>query len=114
MGCLYQTALLGPSSSSSSSSSISSGGRKDSSSSTEAASDGGGGVDVSTLMAVDTGRAVNLVVSVHALVSLPIQIAAAMYLLYTQVREGEEGLPGGGGRSRVPWRSGEPGPGVVG
>ena len=47
-----------------------------------------GGVDVSTLMAVDTGRAVNLVVSVHALISLPIQIAAAMYLLYTQVGGG--------------------------
>ena len=47
-------------------------------------------VAVSTLVAVDTGQAVNLVVSVHALISLPIQIAAAMYLLYTRRGVGRE------------------------
>eukprot|EP00878_Enallax_costatus_P038715 GHUV01044159.1.p1 GENE.GHUV01044159.1~~GHUV01044159.1.p1 ORF type:complete len:107 (+),score=8.09 GHUV01044159.1:369-689(+) len=41
--------------------------------------------DVSTLMAVDTGRLANICVSFHELWSLPLQIAAAMWLLYTQV-----------------------------
>lgn len=41
--------------------------------------------DVSTLMAVDTGRLANLCMSFHELWSLPLQIAAAMWLLYIQV-----------------------------
>ncbi|PNH10987.1 ABC transporter C family member 13, partial [Tetrabaena socialis] len=47
---------------------------------------GGGEGDVSTLMSVDTGRAVNLLQSFHEVWSLPWQIALALYLLYTQVR----------------------------
>nr|ARO50105.1 multidrug resistance-associated protein [Yamagishiella unicocca] len=42
--------------------------------------------DVSTLMSVDAGRAVNLLVSFHELWSLPAQMVLALYLLYTQVR----------------------------
>jgi hypothetical protein len=41
--------------------------------------------DVNTLMAVDTGRLANLCASFHELWSLPLQIAAAMWLLYVQV-----------------------------
>jgi ATP-binding cassette subfamily C (CFTR/MRP) protein 10 len=41
--------------------------------------------DVNTLMAVDAGRLANLCVSFHELWSLPLQIAAAMWLLYVQV-----------------------------
>ena len=40
-------------------------------------------------MSVDADRVVNLCVSLHELWSLPVQIAIALYLLYTQVR-----LPG--------------------
>eukprot|EP00775_Hariotina_reticulata_P003521 gene3521-3791_t len=61
MGVLFRTALL-----------------------TRAADAAGG--DVNTLMAVDTSRLANLCVSFHELWSLPLQIAAAMYLLYVQVR----------------------------
>ncbi len=43
------------------------------------------GADVNTLMSVDTGRAVNLLLSFHELWSLPWQMALALYLLYTQV-----------------------------
>lgn len=59
MGVLYRTALL-----------------------TRAADAAG---DVSTIMAVDTGRLANICVSFHELWSLPLQIAAAMWLLYVQV-----------------------------
>lgn len=45
----------------------------------------GAGADVNTLMSVDTGRAVNLLLSFHELWSLPWQMALALYLLYTQV-----------------------------
>ncbi|GFR50512.1 hypothetical protein Agub_g12778, partial [Astrephomene gubernaculifera] len=41
--------------------------------------------DVSTLMSVDAGRAVNLLLSFHELWSLPWQMGLALYLLYTQV-----------------------------
>jgi hypothetical protein len=47
--------------------------------------------DVSTLMAVDAGRLANLCVSFHELWSLPLQIAAAMWLLYVQVSEQASG-----------------------
>eukprot|EP00879_Flechtneria_rotunda_P018134 GHRR01019017.1.p1 GENE.GHRR01019017.1~~GHRR01019017.1.p1 ORF type:complete len:554 (+),score=195.82 GHRR01019017.1:143-1663(+) len=42
--------------------------------------------DVNTLMSVDTSRLANLCVSFHELWSLPLQIVAAMWLLYIQVR----------------------------
>jgi ATP-binding cassette subfamily C (CFTR/MRP) protein 10 len=45
----------------------------------------GGVPDVSTLMSVDTSRAINLAASVHEFWSLPLQILVALYLLYTQV-----------------------------
>jgi ATP-binding cassette subfamily C (CFTR/MRP) protein 10 len=64
MGCLYRSALL----------------RRH-----QGDDEAGDPGDVSTLMAVDTGRAVNLAISVHAMLSLPLQIGVAMYLLYTQV-----------------------------
>lgn len=70
MGCLYKTALL------------------------SRASDAT--ADAQTLMGVDTGRAVNLCLSFHELWSLPIQIAVAMYLLYTQVRQTQPQLNGCG------------------
>lgn len=41
---------------------------------------------VQTLMSVDADRIVNLVGSLHELWSLPLQIAAALVLLYTQVK----------------------------
>lgn len=41
---------------------------------------------VQTLMSVDADRVVNLCTSLHELWSLPLQIAAALILLYTQVR----------------------------
>jgi hypothetical protein len=41
--------------------------------------------DINTLMAVDAGRLANLAVSVQELWSLPLQILAAMTLLYLQV-----------------------------
>lgn len=41
--------------------------------------------DASTLMGVDAGRLANLCVSFHELWSLPLQIGAAMWLLYVQV-----------------------------
>jgi ATP-binding cassette subfamily C (CFTR/MRP) protein 10 len=59
MGVLFRTALLGR------------------------AADAAG--DVNTLMAVDAGRLANLCVSLHELWALPLQIAAAMWLLYVQV-----------------------------
>ncbi|GIM00922.1 hypothetical protein Vretimale_5804, partial [Volvox reticuliferus] len=42
--------------------------------------------DVSTLMSVDSGRAVNLLLSFHELWSLPMQMVLALYMLYMQVR----------------------------
>jgi hypothetical protein len=42
--------------------------------------------DINTLMAVDAGRLANLALSVQELWSLPLQILAAMTLLYLQVR----------------------------
>ena len=42
--------------------------------------------DINTLMAVDAGRLANLALSVQELWSLPLQILAAMTLLYMQVR----------------------------
>ena len=57
-------------------------------------SHGSSGEDVATLMSVDTGRAVNLLLSFHELWSLPWQIGLALYLLYTQVGRGA----GSGGR----------------
>jgi ATP-binding cassette subfamily C (CFTR/MRP) protein 10 len=54
--------------------------------------------DISTLMSVDSGRAVNLAASFHELWSLPLQIALALYLLYTQVGgQGGQGWGGGQG-----------------
>ncbi|KIZ00669.1 hypothetical protein MNEG_7291, partial [Monoraphidium neglectum] len=50
------------------------------------AADAAGGADAATLMGVDAGRVVNLVPSFQELWSLPIQLAVAMWLLYTQVR----------------------------
>jgi ATP-binding cassette subfamily C (CFTR/MRP) protein 10 len=44
-----------------------------------------GTADAATLMGVDAGRVVNLVPSFQELWSLPIQLAVAMWLLYTQV-----------------------------
>lgn len=41
---------------------------------------------VQTLMSVDADRVVNLCASLHELWSLPLQIAAALVLLYTQAR----------------------------
>ena len=41
--------------------------------------------EVATLMSVDAGRVVNLLVSFHELWSLPLQMAVALYLLYLQV-----------------------------
>jgi hypothetical protein len=41
--------------------------------------------DINTLMAVDAGRLANLALSVQELLSLPLQILAAMTLLYLQV-----------------------------
>lgn len=41
--------------------------------------------DINTLMAVDAGRVANLALSVQELWSLPLQIIAAMVLLYMQV-----------------------------
>ena len=46
------------------------------------------GGEVQTLMSVDADRVVNLCQSLHELWSLPLQIAAALFLLYTQVRRG--------------------------
>lgn len=40
---------------------------------------------VQTLMSVDADRVVNLCLSVHELWSLPLQIALALWLLWTQV-----------------------------
>jgi ATP-binding cassette subfamily C (CFTR/MRP) protein 10 len=48
--------------------------------------------DVNTLMAVDAARLANLCVSFHELWSLPLQIAAAMWLLYVQVSAAASGL----------------------
>jgi len=42
--------------------------------------------DAATLLGVDAARAVNLVPSFMELWSLPVQLAVAMWLLYTQVR----------------------------
>jgi hypothetical protein len=58
----------------------SSGGGNSSSSSSTAAIG-----DINTLMAVDAGRLANLALSVQELWSLPLQILAAMTLLYLQV-----------------------------
>ena len=46
------------------------------------------GGEVQTLMSVDAECVVNLCQSLHELWSLPLQIAAALVLLYTQVRWG--------------------------
>lgn len=46
---------------------------------------GGIGGDVNTLMSVDSGRVVNLLLSFHELWSLPMQMVLALYMLYTQV-----------------------------
>lgn len=46
---------------------------------------GSAGADLNTLMAVDAGRAANLALSLQELWSLPLQILAAMSLLYMQV-----------------------------
>lgn len=51
--------------------------------------------DINTLMAVDAGRLANLALSVQELWSLPLQIAAAMTLLYLQVGKGGRGQRGG-------------------
>lgn len=57
--------------------------------------------DINTLMAVDAGRLANLALSVQELWSLPLQIIAAMTLLYLQVSlcylAGEMSLGTGGG-----------------
>jgi hypothetical protein len=47
--------------------------------------------DINTLMAVDAGRLANLALSVQELWSLPLQIIAAMVLLYMQVRSADRG-----------------------
>lgn len=46
---------------------------------------GGSKGEVATLMSVDAGRVVNILLSFHELWSLPLQIAVALYLLYLQV-----------------------------
>jgi hypothetical protein len=47
--------------------------------------DAAAGADAATLMGVDAGRVVNLVPSLQELWSMPVQLAVAMWLLYTQV-----------------------------
>lgn len=46
---------------------------------------GFGSGEIQTLMSVDADRVVNFCPSLHELWSLPLQIAAALILLYTQV-----------------------------
>jgi ATP-binding cassette subfamily C (CFTR/MRP) protein 10 len=50
------------------------------------AADASGCADAATLMGVDAGRALGLMPSFMELWSLPLQLAVAMWLLYTQVR----------------------------